>query len=141
VFVPGKSPVKVQPEILVIFYLELHVVYMDWWACFCISLHGEYDMDRLNPLAFILHFLNKYWISAGLTYSFCETMTGSLSLVKLNSARLYLDAPLLGAPIIIVLAAQLTLYASILCQIITVLSLVNVLTSLWVLIVTDLSLY
>jgi hypothetical protein len=31
VFVPGKSPVKVQPEILDSFFLgELRVVYMDW---------------------------------------------------------------------------------------------------------------
>jgi hypothetical protein len=34
-FAPGKSPVKVQPEILDIFFLgEFNVVYMDWGGTF-----------------------------------------------------------------------------------------------------------
>jgi hypothetical protein len=52
--VPGKSPVKVQPEIHVIILGELRVVYMDQWARF--SSCGECDMDRLGSAAFILHF-------------------------------------------------------------------------------------
>jgi hypothetical protein len=55
VLVPGKSHVKVQPEILDIFFLgELHVVYMDWWggggAHF--SSCGGCDVDRFGPVSF-----------------------------------------------------------------------------------------
>jgi hypothetical protein len=34
---------------------------------------------NLDPLAFILHFLNLFWIASRLVCSFCEAMTGSLS--------------------------------------------------------------
>jgi hypothetical protein len=51
VFVPGKSPVEVQPEILYIILLrKVYVLYMDWWGGF--SLCGERDMDRLGFVRF-----------------------------------------------------------------------------------------
>jgi hypothetical protein len=47
VIVPAKSPVKVYPKILDIFFLgELHIVYMDWGACF--SSCSECYVDRLE---------------------------------------------------------------------------------------------
>jgi hypothetical protein len=36
-------------------------------------------MTNLDPLAFILHFLNQYWIAVRLVCSFCEAMAGTLS--------------------------------------------------------------
>jgi hypothetical protein len=44
VFVSGKSPVKVQPEILYTFLGELHAVYMDREAGFASC--SEYDVAR-----------------------------------------------------------------------------------------------
>jgi hypothetical protein len=41
-------PVKVQPEILILFLGELRVDYMDWWARF--SSYGESAMDRLRSI-------------------------------------------------------------------------------------------
>jgi hypothetical protein len=43
VYVPGKSPVDVQPEILDILVRKVYVVYMDWRECF--SSCGERDTD------------------------------------------------------------------------------------------------
>jgi hypothetical protein len=34
---------------------------------------------NLHPLAFIIHFLNQFWIASRLVCSFCEAMAGSLS--------------------------------------------------------------
>jgi hypothetical protein len=55
VFLPGKSPVKVQPEILDILLRKVYVVYMDWWAGF--SSCGECDMDLLGFISFYPPFL------------------------------------------------------------------------------------
>jgi hypothetical protein len=33
----------------------------------------------LDPLAFILHFLNQFWTASRSVCSFCEAMAGSLS--------------------------------------------------------------
>jgi hypothetical protein len=76
VFVPSKSPVKVQPKILDIFLEELYAVYMDQESCF--SLCGECDMDRLRSISFYSP-LNQFWIAARLICSLCEAMAGSLS--------------------------------------------------------------
>jgi hypothetical protein len=47
VFVPGKSPVEVQPEICGIILLrKVYIVYMDWWAGF--SSCSECDMDQIG---------------------------------------------------------------------------------------------
>jgi hypothetical protein len=39
-------------------------------------------VDRLASLAFILHFLNQFWIASRLVCSFCEAMAGSLSVAS-----------------------------------------------------------
>jgi hypothetical protein len=50
-FVLGKSPVEVQPEILDIFLLKkVYVVYMDWWAGF--SSCRECEVDHLGFVSF-----------------------------------------------------------------------------------------
>jgi hypothetical protein len=68
VFVPVKSPVKEQPEILDILFLrELHVSYMDWEARS--PSYGECDMDRLGFVSFYSPFLNQFWVAARLVYS------------------------------------------------------------------------
>jgi hypothetical protein len=56
VFLPGKSSVEVQPEILDIILLrKVYVLYMGWWAGF--FLCGECDMDWLGFISFFhLHF-------------------------------------------------------------------------------------
>jgi hypothetical protein len=36
---------------------------------------------NVDPLAFILNFLNPFWIASRLVCSMCEAMTGSLSVV------------------------------------------------------------
>jgi hypothetical protein len=36
----------------------------------------------LDPLAFILNFLNQFWIAAKLACSFCEAMAGSRSVAS-----------------------------------------------------------
>jgi hypothetical protein len=46
VFVPGKFPVEVQPEILDILLRKVYAVYVDWRAGF--SWCGECGMDRLG---------------------------------------------------------------------------------------------
>jgi hypothetical protein len=78
VFVPSKSPVKRQPEILGIFCLEkLHIVYMDrGHVSFRVVNVTWIDLD---PLAFVLHFLNQFWIASRLVCSFCRAVAGSLS--------------------------------------------------------------
>jgi hypothetical protein len=80
VFVLDKSPVKVWPEMLNIFlgsstlfiwtrgHISFRVVNVTW-----IDLHA---------LALILHFLNLFWIASKLVCSFCEVMTGSLSVAS-----------------------------------------------------------
>jgi hypothetical protein len=51
VFVPEKSPIEAQPEILDIFLLRnVYVIYMDWGAGF--SSCGECDVDRLGFIGF-----------------------------------------------------------------------------------------
>jgi hypothetical protein len=77
VFVPVKSSVNVQPEILNIFFLgELHVVHMDQRERACRAVNVTWtDPD---PSAFSLHFLNQFWIAERLIRSFCEAMAGSL---------------------------------------------------------------
>jgi hypothetical protein len=50
VFVPGKSPIKVYPEIFDIFLRELRIVYMDRGAC--LSLCSECYVDRLGFVGF-----------------------------------------------------------------------------------------
>jgi hypothetical protein len=51
VFVPGKSPVKVQPEILdTILLRKVAIVHIYWGAGF--SFCGECDMDRLRFISF-----------------------------------------------------------------------------------------
>jgi hypothetical protein len=48
-------------------HVSLHVVNVTW-----------IDLDSF---AFILHFLNQFWIASRSICSFCEAMTGSLSMV------------------------------------------------------------
>jgi hypothetical protein len=43
VFVPDKSPVEVQHEILNVFLRKLYVVYMEWWVG--LSSCDERDVD------------------------------------------------------------------------------------------------
>jgi hypothetical protein len=65
----------VQPEILDILG-ELHIVYLDRGGGGHVSLHVvNVTWTDLDPLTFILHFLNQYWIAARLVYSFCEAMS------------------------------------------------------------------
>jgi hypothetical protein len=53
VFEPGKSPVKVWPEILDIFFLgDLHVVYMDLGEGEARFSYGECDGDLLGSVSF-----------------------------------------------------------------------------------------
>jgi hypothetical protein len=42
---------------------------------------SECYVDRLDSLAFILHFLNLSWISSRSVCNLCEAMAGSLSMV------------------------------------------------------------
>jgi hypothetical protein len=76
------SPVKVQPEILDIFFLgELHTVYMDrgrGGASF--SSFSECDVNRLGTVSFHPPFLNQVWIASRLVCNLCEAMAGSLSM-------------------------------------------------------------
>jgi hypothetical protein len=78
VFVSGKSPVKVHPEILDIFFLgELHIIYMDLGAHF--SWCGECDTDRLRSVSFHSPFLSHFWIVARLVFSVCEAYLDHLA--------------------------------------------------------------
>jgi hypothetical protein len=36
----------------------------------------------LDPLAFIIHFLNRFWIASRLACSLCDAMSGSLSVAS-----------------------------------------------------------
>jgi hypothetical protein len=82
--VPDKSSVKVQPEILDIFFLgELHVVYMDrggGGACF--YSYGECDVDRLGSVSLYSPCLNQFRSAGRSVCSFCEAMAGSLSVAN-----------------------------------------------------------
>jgi hypothetical protein len=61
----------------IIFSGELHIV----WTGGHISLHVvNVTWISLDSLAFILHFLNQFWISSRLVCNFCEAMARSLSL-------------------------------------------------------------
>jgi hypothetical protein len=62
-FVPGKSPVKVQPKIPYIFLGELNVVCIERETTF--SLCGKCDVDRLGSISF-LYILSQFWFSARL---------------------------------------------------------------------------
>jgi hypothetical protein len=80
VFVPDKSLVKAQSEMLNFFLGELHIVYLNrGHVSFCAVNVMQID---LYLLASILHFLNKFWIASRLICSFCEAMTGSLSVAN-----------------------------------------------------------
>jgi hypothetical protein len=52
--VPGKSPVKVQLEVLVFFLGELHVVYMEH-----VFLMVNVTWTDFDSLAFIVHFFKQ----------------------------------------------------------------------------------
>jgi hypothetical protein len=71
VFVPGNSPVNVQPEILYIFLWELHIVYMDRGGGHVSLRVVNMTFTDLDPSAFILHFLNHFWIRVAVTL-FCS---------------------------------------------------------------------
>jgi hypothetical protein len=72
VLVPDKSPVKVQPEILDIFFLgEFHVVYMDGGGGHISLCVVNLTLTDVGPLAFILHFLNQYWIAVSQWLEHC----------------------------------------------------------------------
>jgi hypothetical protein len=77
-FVPGKSFVKVQREILDIFFMGARL-----------SSCGQCDVGRLGFVSFYFPFLNQFWIAARLVCSFCEAMAGSLSVAStvVSSAR------------------------------------------------------
>jgi hypothetical protein len=77
VFVPGKSPVKVLPEILGIFSGESHSLYTYRGARF--SSCSECDIDRLGFVDFHSPFFKPFWIASRSVCSFCEAMAGSLS--------------------------------------------------------------
>jgi hypothetical protein len=78
VFVPGKSPVRVQPKINDIF-LESCTLFI--WTVRHVSLLVVNVMwIDLDSLAFILHSLNQFWISSRSVCSLCEAMAGSLSM-------------------------------------------------------------
>jgi hypothetical protein len=82
-FAPGKSPVKVQPDVLDIPFLEyLYVVYMEWEGGGVSLQVVNVTRTNLDQLASILHFLNHFWIASRLVCSFCEAMAGSLSVAS-----------------------------------------------------------
>jgi hypothetical protein len=80
VFVPGKSPVRVQPNILDICLGELqHVgarcVFGPGEGARLFSC-GECDVDKLGSVSFHFSFLNQFWIATRLVCSFFEAMAG-----------------------------------------------------------------
>jgi hypothetical protein len=105
VFLPGKSLVKVEPEILDIFFLgslgrvsrqcgilnisqvskacygDSFTFYMDRGACF--SSCGECHVDQLGSISVYSLFLNQLWIASRLVCRFCKAMAGSLSKINL----------------------------------------------------------
>jgi hypothetical protein len=87
VFVPGKSLVKVQPEILDIISGELHIVYMNRGTSF--SSCSECDVDRLGFIGFHSPFFKPFCIASRSVCSFCEAMAGSLSVAttSVSSAK------------------------------------------------------
>jgi hypothetical protein len=66
----GKSPAMLSR------WGSCHVVHMD--RGHVSLLMANVTWTDLDPLAFILHFLNKIWIAARLVCSLCEAMAGSL---------------------------------------------------------------
>jgi hypothetical protein len=64
------------------------LIFSSWGSCTLfiwtggnISLHVvNVIWINLDPLAFILHSLNLFWIESRLVCSLCEAMTGSLSM-------------------------------------------------------------
>jgi hypothetical protein len=64
------------------------IVYMDGGGHVSLSVVNVTWID-LDSLAFILHFLNQFWIASRSVCSFCEAMAGSLSLATsaLSSAK------------------------------------------------------
>jgi hypothetical protein len=62
------------------FLVKLHIVYLNQGH---VSFHVvNVAWIDLHPLAFILHFLNQFWIASRFVCSFCETMAGSLSVAS-----------------------------------------------------------
>jgi hypothetical protein len=77
VFGPGKSPVKVQPEILDSFLLrKVYIDHVDCWAG--LSSCGDVSWADLDLLAFILNLFNHFCVSSRLICSFFEAVPGSL---------------------------------------------------------------
>jgi hypothetical protein len=68
----------VQRKILDMFFLgKLHLFI---WTREHIFLHvANVTWTKLDPLAFVLHFLNQLWIVARFVCSICGAMAGSLS--------------------------------------------------------------
>jgi hypothetical protein len=61
---------------------ELHVVYTDRVGGHVSILLVNVTWTNLDLLAFILHFLNQFWITSRLVCSFGGTMAGSLSVAS-----------------------------------------------------------
>jgi hypothetical protein len=79
VFVISKSLVEVQLKILdIVLLTKVYIVYMERWAGF--SVHVKWA--DLDSLAFILHFFNHISIASRLFCSYCEAMSGSLSVAN-----------------------------------------------------------
>jgi hypothetical protein len=55
---------------------------MDWGGGAHFSSCSECDVDHLESVESILHFLNQFWIASRLVCSFCEAVTGSLSMIS-----------------------------------------------------------
>jgi hypothetical protein len=76
-FVPGKSPVKVQCIVYIVY-----IVYMDQGTRF--SLCGESGVDQLGSISLYSPFVNQFWIVARLVCSFFEAVSGSLSVANIT---------------------------------------------------------
>jgi hypothetical protein len=71
-----------------IFFLgELHIVYMDRGGGHISPRVVSVTWIDLDPLAYILHFLNHLWNAARLVFSFCEAMAGSLSVATTEEIK------------------------------------------------------
>jgi hypothetical protein len=83
VFVPGKSPVQAQSEILdILIFRKLKIVYAEWRGGGRIPLRVVIvTWIDLDPFAFNLN-VNQFCIEAGLVCSFCESMAESLSVAS-----------------------------------------------------------
>jgi hypothetical protein len=80
VFVPGESPVEVQSETFDILLRKVYAVYVDWGQVSLRVLNVAWT--DLDSLAFILHLFNHFYIAHRLICSFCEAMSGSLSMAS-----------------------------------------------------------